>query len=151
LREGQFASVDVMHEAAKKVLSRPNQAGVILCERGTSFGPDNLVVDFRNLITLKSPNSLTAFDATHAAQRPAIRAREGKGSDGDLYAVRTLARAAVACGVDGLFLEVHEHPAIAPVDSKIQLPLSEAYHVIRELKDIANASHGKQLDPTKSV
>lgn len=140
LKKGQFASPNVMHAAKEKILSRSCTGGVILCERGTSMGAEQLIVDFRNLILLRSPDSLVVLDCTHAAQRPAARTAEGKGSGGDLFAVKAYARAGVAVGVDGLFIEVHEDPQKAPVDSLVQLPLGIVDTFLKELIQIAIAS-----------
>ena len=147
LKKGQFASVDVIKAAEIKIRSRPKNSGVIICERGTCVGPDQLVVDFKNLVLLRSTTSpsLVALDATHAAQRPAFRAREGKGSDGDLFVVQALARAGVAVGIDCLFLEVHENPALAPVDGKIQWPLKDLQLFLKELLDISRASKWRSI------
>jgi len=129
-----------MIAAQAKAESRPNHGGVILCERGTSVGSDQLILDVRNLVQMRSSTALVALDATHAAQRPAFRTRLGQGSDGDLFAVQAIARAGVAVGIDCLFMEVHEDPSRAPVDSKVQWPLDSFETFLRELIHIANAS-----------
>lgn len=138
--EGQFASTDVMNAAVQKAMMSPNYAGSIICERGTSFGPENLVVDFRNLARLRESGALVGLDATHAAQRPAARTAHGRGSDGDVFAVETIAKAGVAVGIDVLFMEVHENPAKAPVDAKVQWPLCDFAPFLVRLVRIARAA-----------
>ncbi|KAH9260017.1 3-deoxy-8-phosphooctulonate synthase [Batrachochytrium salamandrivorans] len=143
IKKAQFASPQVMHSAVHKILSVSDGSNkVLVCERGTSVGSDLLVVDFRNLVWLRGANHLVVFDATHSGQRPpGINGNvNGVGSSGDAFAVECLARAAVAVGVDGLFLEVHQDPASAPVDSKLQYPLHRLEPFLRELVDIGNAS-----------
>lgn len=151
IKKAQFASAQVMHSAVHKVLSVPGGEGkVLVCERGTSVGGDSLVVDFRNLVWLRAPSQLVVFDATHSGQRPPGINGTGSGSSGDAFAVESLARAAVAVGVDGLFLEVHQDPASAPVDSKLQYPLHRLEPFLRELVDIGNASKWRTVVYTMS-
>ena len=133
-----------MKAAVQKAESRPSFAGSILCERGTSVGSDQLLVDFRNLVLMRGASALVALDATHAAQRPAANVALGKGSGGDLFAVEAIARAGVAVGVDCLFMEVHEDPSSAPVDSKVQWPLDDFPRFLAELVAIANASRWRE-------
>jgi 2-dehydro-3-deoxyphosphooctonate aldolase (KDO 8-P synthase) len=143
---GQFASADVMLAAGEKVRSRRNNGvpEVILCERGTSVGAEQLIFDVRNLTRMRTPDYLVALDATHAAQRPAYLTRDGKGSAGDLFAVRAIARAGAAAGVDGMFLEVHETPSLAPVDQKVQLDLAKFEPFLKELIELANVSRWRE-------
>jgi 2-dehydro-3-deoxyphosphooctonate aldolase (KDO 8-P synthase) len=102
---------------------------VILCDRGTSFGYHNLVVDFRNLVDMAAAGFAVAFDATHAAQLPGA----GNGqSSGLRHVVPALARAGVAVGVSALFLEVHPNPDAALSDKATQLDFATAERVIRE-------------------
>lgn len=130
-----------MKAAVTKAKASKNYAGCILCERGTTFGPDNLVVDMRDLIRLRGAGVLVGLDATHAAQKPAARVQEGLGSDGDLQSVEIIAKAGAAIGVDVFFLEVHPDPSRAPVDAKIQWPLNDFDRFLGKLIEIALASN----------
>lgn len=140
LKKGQFASAGVMHAAREKALAVPNASGVILCERGSSLGENQLFLDVRNLVRLRHPDSLVMLDCTHSGQIPAARVESGGGSSGEFFAVQAAARAGAAVGVDGLFLEVHPNPARAPVDSSVQMNLDLLEPSVKELMDIARAS-----------
>jgi 2-dehydro-3-deoxyphosphooctonate aldolase (KDO 8-P synthase) len=105
------------------VLSKCAEAGndqVILCERGTSFGYRQLVVDMRSLAVMRSLGVPVMFDATHSVQTPGGK---GTASGGDRRFVLPLARAAVAVGIDSLFLEVHPDPDKAKSDGPNMVPL----------------------------
>ena len=117
LKKGQFVAPAVMGHAVAKASAAP---GVLVTERGTSFGHGDLVVDFRGFVTLRELGVPVVFDATHSAQRPSGL---GASSGGDRGVVDTLARAAVAAGVDVLFAEVHPEPTRALSDAATQLPL----------------------------
>jgi 2-dehydro-3-deoxyphosphooctonate aldolase (KDO 8-P synthase) len=130
VKKGQWACAEEMIEVANYL----NQCGnnkVTLVERGTNFGYNNLVVDFRNLVDMKKENHAVIFDATHAVQLPS--AASGK-SSGLRHMVRPLVRAALAVGVDGIFMEVHECPekALSDADTQISMELAEVI-----LEDIA--------------
>jgi 2-dehydro-3-deoxyphosphooctonate aldolase (KDO 8-P synthase) len=94
---------------------------VLLCERGTTFGYGNLVVDFRSLPILRQ-YAPVVFDGTHSVQRPGGL---GHASGGDAAMIPPLVRAAAAVGIDGLFLETHEDPAAALSDGPNMIPLDE--------------------------
>ena len=114
IKKGQFASADTMARAVEKV--RTVNGNVMVTERGTFFGYRDLVVDMRNLVKMREGFPV-CFDATHACQLP--------GTFGDRTMALPLARAALAVGVDALFLEVHEEPARAWCDQDVQIPLDE--------------------------
>jgi 2-dehydro-3-deoxyphosphooctonate aldolase (KDO 8-P synthase) len=119
IKKAQFLSGEDMAHPRTKVIESGNDK-VLLTERGNSFGYGALVVDFGNLIRMRSLGSPVIFDATHSVQRP------GGGTNttsGDRNLVAPLARAAVAVGIDGLFVEVHEDPDSAPSDGPNMLPL----------------------------
>lgn len=120
IKKGQFLSPWEMHHVLDKARSTGNDR-ICLCERGTSFGYNNLVVDMRGLETMKTTGHPVIFDATHSVQLPG--AGDGK-SGGQREFVATLARAAVAVGVAGLFLETHPDPDKAPCDGPNMLPFS---------------------------
>ncbi len=116
LKKGQFVAPEDMRHAVDK-LATFGCDDVLVTERGTSFGHHDLVVDFRGLAAMRQ-FAPVCFDATHAAQRPG--ARDGA-SGGAREVVAPLARAAIAAGVDALFIEVHPDPDAAPVDGPCQI------------------------------
>jgi 2-dehydro-3-deoxyphosphooctonate aldolase (KDO 8-P synthase) len=116
IKKGQFvAAADLAHAAAKA--RDAGDGGVLLTERGTSFGYHDLVVDMRGLLELRE-FAPVCYDATHSVQMPGAA---GGSSGGKRRFIAPLARAAVAVGIDALFLEVHPDPDTAPVDSACQL------------------------------
>jgi 2-dehydro-3-deoxyphosphooctonate aldolase (KDO 8-P synthase) len=121
IKKGQFLSPWDIRHAAEKVLAAGN-GQIFLTERGTSFGYNNLVVDMRSLAILRSFGWPVVFDATHSVQMPGAG---GAHSGGQPQFIEPLARAAVAIGVDALFVEVHENPGEALSDGANALPLSE--------------------------
>ncbi len=121
VKKGQFlAPWDVRH-VIDKVRSTGNHT-VMITERGTSFGYNNLVVDFRSLPRVRAMGVPVCFDATHSVQLPGGR---GDASGGEREFIPRLARAAVAAGVDALFFEVHDAPERAPCDGPSQIPLAD--------------------------
>ncbi|MBL8242416.1 MAG: 3-deoxy-8-phosphooctulonate synthase [Bryobacterales bacterium] len=121
IKKGQFVSPWDIRHAADKVVAAGNDQ-VFLTERGTTFGYNNLVVDMRSLAIMRSFGFPVVFDATHSVQMPGAA---GTQSGGQPQFIEPLARAAVAVGVDALFVEVHENPAEALSDGANALPLSE--------------------------
>ena len=129
LKKGQFLAPDDMQRAVEKVTRTGNEK-VILTERGTSFGYHDLVVDMRSLGRLGGLGFPVVFDATHAVQRPSA---EGDRSGGEREHVALLARAAVAAGVDGVFLETHPDPERALCDAASQWPLEDFEPLLESL------------------
>ena len=121
IKKGQFVAPLDMRQAVEKIRSTGN-ARIILIERGTSFGYNNLVVDMRSLALMRSLNVPVVFDATHSVQLPGGR---GTSSGGERDYVPLLARAAVAAGVDGIFMEVHPCPDQALCDGPNSWPLNQ--------------------------
>jgi 2-dehydro-3-deoxyphosphooctonate aldolase (KDO 8-P synthase) len=119
IKKGQFVSPHDIRHAAEKVASTGNN-NIWLTERGTSFGYNNLVVDMRGLEIMREFGWPVIFDATHSVQTPGGL---GHASGGDPRFIPTLARAAVAAGVDGIFVEVHESPERALSDGPNALRL----------------------------
>ncbi len=119
LKKGQFVSPWEMANAVEKVASAGN-GNVLLTERGSSFGYQNLIVDMRSFSILRRTGCPVVFDVTHALQLPG---GEGKSSGGQPEFIEPLARAGVAAGVDGVFLEVHENPPMALSDGTNALRL----------------------------
>ncbi|HTC89515.1 MAG TPA: 3-deoxy-8-phosphooctulonate synthase [Bryobacteraceae bacterium] len=119
IKKGQFVSPYDIHHAADKVASTGNN-NILLTERGSSFGYNNLVVDMRGLQIMRDFGWPVVFDATHSVQIPGGL---GNASGGQPQFIPTLARAAVAAGVDGVFVEVHEEPERALSDGPNALRL----------------------------
>ncbi len=133
IKKGQFVSPTEMANAAEKVASSGNEK-IILTERGASFGYQNLVVDMRSIPTMKKLGYPVVFDATHSVQLPAA---DGKSSGGQPEFIEPLARASVAAGVDGIFVEVHDNPAKALSDGSNALPLEQFKPLVKRLMEIS--------------
>jgi 2-dehydro-3-deoxyphosphooctonate aldolase (KDO 8-P synthase) len=133
IKKGQFLSPWDMGNAAEKVASAGNQK-IILIERGTSFGYHNLVVDMRGFAIMRKLGYPVVFDVSHAVQLPG---GEGKWSGGQPEFIEPLARAAVAAGVDGVFLEIHDDPARALSDGANALPLGQLRPLVEKLLRLA--------------
>jgi 2-dehydro-3-deoxyphosphooctonate aldolase (KDO 8-P synthase) len=135
VKKGQFlAPWDVPNIVAK--LEAAGAAGAMVTERGTTFGYNTLVVDMPGLETMRAGGVAVCFDATHSAQRPG---GAGSSSGGVRDAIPALARAAVAVGVDALFLEVHPDPDRAVSDAATQWPLDRAEELLRQVAAVDQA------------
>lgn len=134
VKKGQFMAPWDMTNVVAKLHAQGNRQ-VLLTERGTTFGYNNLVVDMRSLQLMRE-HGLVVFDATHSVQLPG---GAGESSGGDRHFVETLARAAVAVGVDGVFLEVHKDPEQARCDGPNSLPVADMDNVVRVLLAIHHA------------
>jgi 2-dehydro-3-deoxyphosphooctonate aldolase (KDO 8-P synthase) len=132
IKKGQFLAPGDMANAVTKVASTGNER-ILLTERGTTFGYNNLVVDMRSLAIMRETGCPVIFDATHAVQLPG---GSGTCSGGQRQFVAALSRAAVAVGVDGLFWEVHPEPDQALCDGANSLPLDEVKSVLKEMMAI---------------
>ena len=138
IKKGQFlAPWDMKHVAAK--VSGAGNDRVMLCERGTSFGYNTLVSDMRSLPQMASVGYPVIFDATHSVQQPGGL---GGSSGGQREFVPVLARAAVAVGVNGLFMESHEDPDHAPSDGPNMVPLDEMAAVLDMLRRLDDVRRG---------
>jgi 2-dehydro-3-deoxyphosphooctonate aldolase (KDO 8-P synthase) len=135
LKKGQFLSPWEMKQAAEKAASTGNRR-LILTERGFSFGYNNLVVDMRAIAIMKGFGYPVVFDATHSVQLPG---GAGTSSGGQREFVEVLARAAVAAGADGIFLEVHPDPDRALCDGPNSLPLDSLEELLLSLRRIREA------------
>jgi 2-dehydro-3-deoxyphosphooctonate aldolase (KDO 8-P synthase) len=142
IKKGQFVSPWDMRHAVEKVRESGNN-NILLTERGSSFGYNNLVVDMRSLAIMRQ-FAPVVFDATHSVQLPSSGAGGKAVSGGQPEYIPLLARAAVAAGVDGVFMEVHDNPAEAKSDGANALPLGDLEAVLRELLAIKSAltKHG---------
>jgi 2-dehydro-3-deoxyphosphooctonate aldolase (KDO 8-P synthase) len=132
VKKGQFLAPWDMANVVAKVTSSGNP-NVLVTERGASFGYNTLVVDMRSLPIMAAIGCPVIFDATHAVQQPG---GQGTSSGGDRRYVPVLARAAVAVGVAGLFIETHQDPDNAPSDGPNMVPLREFEGLMRELMAI---------------
>ena len=137
IKKGQFVSPWDMRHAVEKVRASGND-NIVLTERGSSFGYNNLVVDMRSLAIMRQ-FAPVVFDATHSVQLPSSGAAGKAVSGGQPEFIPLLARAAVAAGVDGVFMEVHDNPAEAKSDGANALPLSQLEGVLNELLAIRRA------------
>ncbi len=135
VKKGQFLAPWDMANVASK-LTAAGCKNFFFTERGTTFGYNNLVADMRSIYWMQSLNCQVVFDATHSVQRPG-GAGETTGGDGVLAPV--LARAAVAAGCDGVFLETHEHPAKAFSDGPNQIPLRDMPRLLAQLRKLRDA------------
>ncbi len=139
LKKGQFLSPWEMAQVVEKAQASGNRS-VMVCERGFSFGYRNLVSDMRSLVILRETGVPVVFDATHSVQLPG---GQGSASGGERQFISPLARAAVAVGIDALFMEVHEDPDHALSDGPNNLPLDRLEGLLRELKAIDEVVKGK--------
>lgn len=132
VKKGQFLAPEQMGNVVKK-LEECKNTQILLTERGSSFGYNNLVVDYRGIPIMQSFGYPVVFDATHSVQLPGA---QGTSSGGDRRFVPTLAKAAVAAGVNALFFEVHPDPDNAKSDGPNMIPLDKAEDVFRICKEI---------------
>lgn len=139
IKKGQFVSPGDMRHIVEKCREAGN-AQVFLTERGTSFGYNNLIVDMRSLSIMRK-FAPVVFDATHSVQLPSAQADEGVPavSGGQPEFIPVLARAAVAAGVDGIFMEVHDNPKIAKSDGANALESTRLREVLKELLAVRQA------------
>jgi 2-dehydro-3-deoxyphosphooctonate aldolase (KDO 8-P synthase) len=132
VKKGQFLAPWDMENVAAKIASTGNDR-IMLCERGTSFGYNTLVTDFRGLPQMAATGRPVIFDATHSVQQPGGR---GGSSGGQREFAPVLARAAAAVGVAGFFIETHPEPDKAPSDGPNMIPLNEMSGVLDVLREI---------------
>jgi 2-dehydro-3-deoxyphosphooctonate aldolase (KDO 8-P synthase) len=133
LKKAQFLSPWDMGNVVEKVASTGNH-NILLTERGASFGYNNLVVDMRSFPILQKLGYPVVYDVTHSLQIPGGL---GHASGGQPQFIETLARAGVATGVDGLFLETHDHPAAALSDGPNALPLEQLPQLLSRIKELS--------------
>lgn len=141
VKKGQFVAPADMRHAVNKIVESGNHQ-VSLTERGATFGYHNLVVDMRSLAIMRE-YAPVIFDATHSVQLPS----QGEQSGGQPQFIPLLARAAVAAGVDGIFMEVHDNPAVAKSDGANALRLDQLRGVLSELIAVRQAVSGSSPKP----
>ncbi len=143
IKKGQFLSPNEMHYVVDKARAANPKATIMVCERGSSFGYNNLVVDMRSLAILRGANCPVVFDATHSVQLPGA---SGGKSGGQREFVPVLARAAVAVGVDGLFMETHPQPDKALSDGPNAVPLDKMEALLGTLLELDAVAKRTPLD-----
>lgn len=131
IKKGQFLSPYSIKNAVQKIESTGNNK-ILLTERGTFFGYNDLVVDFRSIPIMRSFGYPVIYDATHSLQKPSV----GILSGGAREFIYQLARGAVAVGIDGIFFETHPNPNLALSDSATQLPLNEVQKFLTQILEI---------------
>jgi 2-dehydro-3-deoxyphosphooctonate aldolase (KDO 8-P synthase) len=132
IKKGQFLAPTDMSQVIEKATAQGNHR-VMVTERGASFGYNNLVVDFRGLPIMRGLGYPVIYDVTHSLQRPGAL---GTSTGGDSGLIEYLARAGVACGVDGIFMEVHDNPAAALSDGPNSLPLDRLAPLLERLRSL---------------
>lgn len=141
IKKGQFMSPWDMKNVIVKAKSTGNE-NIMVCERGASFGYNNLVSDMRSLAVMRDTGCPVVFDATHSVQLPG---GQGGTSGGQREFIPVLARAAVAAGVSGLFMETHPNPAEAKSDGPNAIKLHMIEHLLSTLKQIDKAVKSQEL------
>ena len=136
VKKGQFLAPWEMTNVAEKIASTGNKK-ILLCERGTSFGYNTLVNDFRGLEIMAETGYPVVFDATHSVQQPGGR---GNSSGGERKFVATLARAACAAGISAVFIETHQDPDNAPCDGPNMIDVADLQKLIEKLRVIDELS-----------
>jgi 2-dehydro-3-deoxyphosphooctonate aldolase (KDO 8-P synthase) len=144
IKKGQFLSPWDMKNVSDKALATGNEQ-IMVCERGASFGYNNLVSDMRSLAVMRDTGVPVVFDATHSVQLPG---GQGSCSGGQREFVPVLARAAVAAGVSGIFMETHPDPASALSDGPNAWPLGEMQALLAALKEIDSIIKAQDLPET---
>jgi 2-dehydro-3-deoxyphosphooctonate aldolase (KDO 8-P synthase) len=136
IKKGQFLAPEDMLQVVAKARGASGTDNIMVCERGTTFGYHNLVSDMRSLATMRATNCPVVFDATHSVQLPG---GQGTSSGGQREFVPVLARAAVAAGVAGLFMETHPDPARALSDGPNAWPLDRMRGLLELLLELDGA------------
>lgn len=135
IKKGQFAAANAMKHAMQKCIDSGN-ANIILTDRGNTFGYSDLVVDFRNIPEMQSFGAPVVMDITHSLQQP----NQASGvTGGKPELIETIAKAAIAVGADGLFVETHPRPSEAKSDGANMLPLDQLEGLLRKLIRIREA------------
>lgn len=143
IKKGQFLSPQEMTQVASKAIAAGGKGRVMVCERGVSFGYNNLVVDMRSLAIMRNTGCPVVFDVTHSVQQPG---GQGTHSGGNREYIPVLARAAVAVGVSGLFMETHPDPDKALSDGPNSWPLHRMKELLLHLQDIDQAAKARVFE-----
>jgi len=140
IKKAQFLSPHEMKHVVEKATRAGGEGRILVCERGASYGWNNLIVDMRSLEIMRHTSCPVVFDATHSVQLPG--GNEGS-SGGQREFIPALARAATACGISALFMETHPNPDAAPSDGPNAWPLSQLKSLLEDLKEIDFAVKNK--------
>ena len=140
IKKGQFLAPDDVRNAIGKIENAGNQQ-IIITERGVTFGYHNLVVDMRAFPIMRAFGYPVMFDATHSLQLPG---GQGTSTGGQSQFIPHLLRAATACGLDAVFMEVHDNPQVAPCDGSNMLPLADLPGVLEQIREIDGLVKDKQ-------
>ena len=141
IKKGQFQAPWDMSNVVDKAKATGNQQ-IMVCDRGTSFGYNTLVSDMRGLSSMRSTDCPIVFDATHSVQQPG---GQGKSSGGQREMVPVLARAAVAVGISGIFMETHPNPDSALSDGQNSMPMNLMFTLLETLKEIDSVTKKNNL------
>ena len=141
IKKGQFQAPWDMENVVDKAKATGNQQ-IMVCDRGTSFGYNTLISDMRGLSSMRSTDCPIVFDATHSVQQPG---GQGKSSGGQREMVPVLARAAVAVGISGIFMETHPNPNLAKSDGQNSMPMNLMFTLLETLKEIDSVTKKNNL------
>ena len=141
IKKGQFQAPWDMENVVDKAKATGNEK-IMVCDRGTSFGYNTLVSDMRGLSSMRSTDCPIVFDATHSVQQPG---GQGKSSGGQREMVPVLARAAIAVGVSGVFMETHPNPVKAMSDGQNSMPMNLMFTLLETLKEIDSVTKKNNL------
>ena len=141
IKKGQFQAPWDMENVVEKAKATGNE-NIMICDRGTSFGYNTLVSDMRGLSSMRSNKYPIVFDATHSVQQPG---GQGKSSGGQREMVPVLARAAVASGISGIFMETHPNPELAMSDGQNSMPMNLMFTLLETLKEIDEVTKKNNL------
>ena len=137
VKKGQFLGSESMIKVVEKIRSFGHTNKIILCERGTMFGYNDLIVDTRNLVWMKGPDNFVSMDITHCLQQPAQKHENGIVKAGGLREfIPQMGKIAIISGVDALFLEVHNDPENAKCDGPTHWPLDQLESLLKELNSL---------------
>ena len=143
IKKGQFLAPHDMKQVAQKAKdANGGKDNIMVCERGASFGYNTLVSDMRSLSIMRETNCPVVFDATHSVQQPG---GQGDRSGGQSEFVPLLARAAVSCGISGIFMETHPNPKEALSDGPNAVPLNHMKELLEVLKELDYTVKSKKL------
>ena len=135
IKKGQFLAPDAMKFAAQKVIESGNNQ-VLLTDRGTTFGYQDLIIDYRGIPKMQETGCPVILDITHSLQQP----NTTSGVTGGLpHLIETVAKAGIAVGVDGIFMETHQNPSVAKSDGANMLPLAQVESLLEKLVKIRQA------------
>ena len=151
VKKGQFCSAAVMHKCKEKLIEYGNP-NVIICERGNMYGYQDMIVDPRNLIWLRSDTNLVSMDITHCLQQPAQVMADGTVQAGGLRdMIPYMGKVAIALGVNGIFMEVHDKPDESKCDAPTQWPLDRLYWLLNILGIPAIKNNQKEFVKSLSL